>query len=63
MNIERLQKALEIMNKSKQSGTIFAEHDEINLWPTDENFTKDEISQLDELGFIPNDEGGFICFT
>ena len=63
MDIDRLQKALAIMNKGGKSGGVFAEHDELYLWPAADSFTCGEFSQLLELGFRMNDEGGFECFT
>jgi len=63
MNIDKLQKALVILNGSGKSGEVCAEHDELFLWPMADSFTKDEVSQLASLGFRMNDEGGFECFT
>lgn len=63
MDIDRLQKALAIMNKGGKSGNVFAEHDEIHLWPMTDRFTEQEVAQLDDLGFTANEEGGFDCFT
>ena len=63
MDIDRLQKALAIMNKDGKSGTVFAEHDVIYLWPMADSFTEEEVSKLSDLGFLMNDVGGFECFT
>ena len=63
MEINRLQKALVIMNKGGKGGAVFAEHDILYLWPVPDYFTADEVSQLSDLGFLMNDEGGFECFT
>ena len=63
MDIDRIQKALAIMNKTHKSGNVFAEHDEIYLWPFADSFTKEEVSELENLGFTMNVEGGFHCFT
>lgn len=63
MNIDKLQKALAIMNKTGASGDIFAEHDELFLWPMADSFTAEEVAELEALGFRMNDEGGFECFT
>jgi hypothetical protein len=63
MDIAELQKALTILNKDGNSGNVFAEHDELYLWPKADSFTAAEVSQLSDLGFRMNDEGGFECFT
>lgn len=63
MNIEKLQKALVIMNKDGKSGEINVSHDELHLWPMTDSFTKNEVEALEELGFRMNDEGGFDCFV
>lgn len=63
MNIAKLQEALSIMNKDGKSGNVFAEHDELYLWPMADSFTEDEVATLEKLGFRMNDEGGFECFT
>ena len=63
MNIEKLQKALAIMNKDGKSGNVFAEHDELYLWPDTDFFTQGEVDELESLGFTMNEEGGFECFT
>ena len=63
MNIDKLQKALVIMNKDGKSGNVFAEHDELSLWPETDFFTQEEVDELEALGFFMNDEGGFTCFT
>lgn len=65
MNIEALQKALVIMNKGNSSGGVFAYHDELQLYPAADSFTKDEMAELEKLGFMMNDDddGGFFCFT
>lgn len=63
MEIDILQKALAIMNKDGKAGNVFAEHDELYLWPMADAFTAEEVSQLSDLGFRMNDEGGFECFT
>lgn len=63
MDIDKLQKALAILNKSGASGNVFAEHDEMFLWPMADSFTEKEVAELSDLGFMMNDEGGFECFT
>ena len=64
MNIEKLQKALTIMNRDGKSGNVFAYHDELHLFPMSDRFTADEVKQLEDLGFLPLDEdSGFMCFT
>ena len=62
MDIYKLQQALAIMNKDGKSGNVFAEHDELFLWPDADSFGKEEIEILEKLGFFMNDEGGFWCF-
>ena len=63
MNIEKLQKAIAIMNKGGASGAVNVSHDELHLWPTADSFTDDEVRELESLGFRMNDEGGFDCFV
>jgi S-ribosylhomocysteine lyase LuxS involved in autoinducer biosynthesis len=63
MDINKLQKALAIMNRDGKSGNVFAEHDELFLWPNADSFSKEEVKTLERLGFRMNDEGGFECFT
>ncbi len=63
MEIDRLQKALAIMNKDGKAGGVFAEHDQLYLWPNTDSFTQEEVTELETLGFRMNIEGGFECFT
>lgn len=63
MNIDKLQKALAIMNKNGASGNVYAYHNQLELYPDADSFTAGEVSELRELGFDMNDEGGFECFT
>lgn len=37
-------------------------HDELNIYPKIMDFTDDEMKRLEELGFMPNDMGGFYSF-
>jgi len=63
MDIERLPKALIIMNKDGKSGPVNVSHDELHIWPMTDKFTADEVEQLKNLDFRMNDEGGFDCFV
>ena len=64
MDIDKLQKALAIMNKDGKSGTAYGYHDEIQLYPMADAFTKEEVAELEGLGFFDTeDEEGFMCFT
>lgn len=63
MNIEKLQKAIAIMNKDGKSGEVTVSHDELHLWPMSDAFTALEVEQIEALGFTMNDEGGFDCFV
>lgn len=63
MDIDRLQKALAIINKDGKSGNVFAEHDGLFLWPETDSFSKEEVDQLEALGFRVTDEGSVECFT
>lgn len=38
------------------------EHDELHIYPNSMDFTEEELARLDELGFYPNDMGGFISY-
>lgn len=60
-NLDKLQKAIAIMNKD--GGEFYAEHDELHIWPNADSFTKEEVAQLDDLGLLMNEEGGFSFFT
>lgn len=37
-------------------------HDELHIYPNSMEFTEEEMKRLDELGFFPNDMGGFMSF-
>ena len=64
MNIDKLQKALAILNKGGKSGNAYGYHDQIELYPMADSFTKEEVALLEELGFMPTDEDDvFFCFT
>jgi len=63
MDICRLQKALMIMNKGGKSGKVYAEHDELSLWPEEDSFSQPEVDLIEALGLVMNEEGGFECFT
>ena len=64
MDINRLQKALAIINKNGYNGNVYGYHDEVQIYPITDSFTEEEVSSLDELGFMPTeDDEGFFCFT
>jgi len=42
---------------------ISAEHDEIYTGPDAEKVSAEDIERLDELGWIPNENGCFLHFT
>lgn len=64
MDIDKLQKALAIINKDGKSGMAYGYHDEIQLYPMADAFTKEEVAELEALGFHDTDcEDGFMCFT
>jgi hypothetical protein len=63
MDIEKLQKALAILNRDGKSGTVFGYHDEIQIYPLADKFTDEQVLELDELGVYPHDDDGFMCFT
>ncbi len=64
MNIEKLQKAVAILNHDGNSGEVYGYHDQIELYPMAENFTKKQRDQLEALGFMATDcEKGWQCFT
>lgn len=37
-------------------------HDELHVYPANFDFTDDELQRLNNLGFLPNDMGGFMSF-
>lgn len=37
-------------------------HDELHVYPKSMEFTKSELFRLDQLGFFPNDDEGFMSF-
>ena len=63
MTIDKLQKAIAILNKGAASGEVGVSHDELHLWPMADAFSQGEVDALEELGFRMNDEGGFDCFV
>ena len=64
MDIDKLQKAIAIMNKDGKSGEVYGYHDEVHLYPMNDSFTKQEVEELNDLGFHDTDgEDGFMCFT
>jgi len=64
MNIDKLQKALAIFNKDGKSGEIYGYHDVVEIYPMTDSFTKEEVAQIESLGFMPTDcEDGWQCFT
>lgn len=63
MDINKLQKAVAIMNKDGKSGEVNVSHDELHLWPMADAFSPEEVAELEGLGFRMNDEGGFDCFV
>lgn len=63
MTIDKLQKAIAIMNRSGASGDVNVSHDELHLWPMADSFSASEVEELEALGFRMNDEGGFDCFV
>jgi len=64
MDIDKLQKALAIMNKDGKSGTVFGYHDVVEIYPLADTFTDAEVEELVSLGFHDTEcEEGFMCFT
>jgi predicted transcriptional regulator len=56
-------KALQIMLKHGDvKRPTHCEHDELHIYPNNMDFTEDEIKELEELGFLPNDMDGFVSF-
>lgn len=62
--MEDLIKARQIMLKHGDvDRPTHCEHDELHVYPNNMDFTDDEITQLDDLGFFPTDDGeGFMSF-
>jgi hypothetical protein len=44
-------------------GDVAAHHDEIYAGPDAEEVSEEDRARLEELGWTPNDEGGFHRFT
>lgn len=56
-------KALQIMLKHGDvEYPTYCVHDELHIYPKSMDFTDDEIQQLEDLGFMPNDMDGFYSF-
>ena len=61
--MDDLIEALQIMRtKGNVLHPTHCSHDELYVYPRSMDFTADQLSRLDELGFFPNDEGGFSSF-
>jgi hypothetical protein len=63
MDINKLEQALAILNKDADGGSFFAYHDELQIFPMADKFSPEEMKQLEDLGFRPCDDDGFMCFT
>ena len=64
MDIDKLQKALKIMNKDGKSGNVFGYHDVVEIYPMTDSLTKAEVYQQYALGCPVTDcEEGFACST
>ncbi|MCP4491251.1 MAG: hypothetical protein GY820_28640 [Gammaproteobacteria bacterium] len=61
--MEELIEALRIMMKH---GDVFhptyCTHDELHVYPNCMDFTEEEMTRLEEIGFHPNDMDGFSSF-
>lgn len=62
--MEDLIKALQIMLKHGDvSHPTHCEHDQLNIFPNSMDFTPEELKELVELGFRPDEDlGGFYSF-
>lgn len=61
--MEDLIEALQIMMKhGNNPRPTHCEHDELHVYPNSMDFTDEELSRLEELGFIDNNMGGFMSF-
>ena len=64
MNIEKLQKAIAIMNFDGKSGNVYGYDDTVEFYPMTDSFTKEQCEGLAGLGFMPSECGdGWVCFT